>query len=139
MRSVDIADKEGIKGSRSAQFVPRCDEVSTSTSDDLRCPHCAAHVTAAAEWCTLCYADLRAPAKPTADEPESKPKGRPEAAAPSVDSMLAQLAAAESTNPLGRFSGVVDTPAKKGGLMVGGAMVAMCLLFILMAVSGALL
>ncbi len=110
--------------------------MSTSTSDDLRCPHCAAHVTAAAEWCTLCYADLRTPiGKPATDEPESKP----EPSVLSADALLAQLAAAESGNPLGRFSGVVDTPAKKVGLMVGGALAAMCLLFILMAVAGALL
>jgi len=136
VRGVDVADKEAREVSRSTRFVPRCDEVSTSTSDDLRCPHCAAHVTAAAEWCTLCYADLRTPIiKPATDEPESKP----EPAAASVDALLAQLANAESGNPLGRLSSVVDTPAKKVGLMVGGAVAAMCLLFILMAVVGALL
>ena len=113
--------------------------MSTSTSDDLRCPHCAAHVTAAAEWCTLCYADLRTPVQPPAGEPEKASEHEPEESALSVDAMLAQLAAAEAGNPLGRFSGVVDTPAKKVGLMVGGALAAMCLLFILMAVSGALL
>ena len=66
-------------------------------------------------------------------------------ATPAVDvdviaaQMLAQLAASETSAPLGRFSGVVDSPGKKAGLMVGGAVLAMVLLFGLMAVLGALL
>lgn len=35
-----------------------------TTSHDLRCPKCGAHAPAAADWCTLCYADLRPPAEP---------------------------------------------------------------------------
>jgi len=53
--------------------------------------------------------------------------------------LLAQLAASESGAPLGRYSGFVDTPAKKVGLMVGGAVVAMVVLFVLMAVVGMIL
>jgi hypothetical protein len=53
--------------------------------------------------------------------------------------MLAQLAASETSASLGRFSGVVDSPGKKVGVMVGGAVLAMVLLFGLMAVLGALL
>lgn len=35
--------------------------MSPTTSHDLRCPTCAAHVRADADWCTLCYTDLRPP------------------------------------------------------------------------------
>jgi hypothetical protein len=31
------------------------------TSNDLRCPQCSAHVSPGADWCTLCFADLRVP------------------------------------------------------------------------------
>ena len=31
------------------------------TSHDLRCPQCSAHIIPGAEWCTLCFADLRPP------------------------------------------------------------------------------
>ena len=34
---------------------------------DSRCPRCGALVRAAAQWCTLCYADLRPPAPALAD------------------------------------------------------------------------
>jgi hypothetical protein len=34
------------------------------TAHDLRCPRCGAHTVADADWCTLCYADLRPPAEP---------------------------------------------------------------------------
>jgi hypothetical protein len=34
------------------------------TSNDLRCPQCSAHVSPGADWCTLCYTDLREPPDP---------------------------------------------------------------------------
>jgi hypothetical protein len=34
------------------------------TSNDLRCPQCSAHVSPGADWCTLCFADLRVPPVP---------------------------------------------------------------------------
>ncbi len=37
-----------------------------------RCPTCNAHVTAEAQWCTLCYADLRPRVEPVA-EPATAP------------------------------------------------------------------
>jgi hypothetical protein len=52
--------------------------------------------------------------------------------------MLAELAATERKDPLGPLAGLVDSTPKKVGLMVGGAVAAMCLLFIVMAVLGAL-
>lgn len=52
--------------------------------------------------------------------------------------LLAELAATEQKDPLGPLAGLVDTTPKKVGLMVGGAVGAMCVLFILMAVLGAL-
>ena len=52
-----------------------------------------------------------------------------------ADQMLAQLAG-ERANPLGSLSGYVDTKGKQVALMVGGAVVAMCVLFLLMALAG---
>lgn len=37
--------------------------MSPTTSHDLRCPQCSAHTSPGADWCTLCFADLRPPAK----------------------------------------------------------------------------
>lgn len=53
--------------------------------------------------------------------------------------LLAQLAAHESGSPLGRWSSLIDSPGKKVGLMVGGAAVAMLVLFIVMTLAGTLL
>lgn len=48
-------------------FLPNPPDVGLPTSNDLRCPRCGAHVRQDAQWCTLCYADLRpAPADPVA-------------------------------------------------------------------------
>lgn len=164
--------------------------MSTSTSQDLRCPRCAAHVRAGSDWCTLCYADLRPapePAVPTPVAPaegtppvalaEVTPPGarsalpqssaaghyaadqahRPAPVAPrgkharhasaepafdpelSPDALLARLAAEEAKNPFGAYAGLLDTPGKKIGLMVGGALLATGLLFLVMAVLGSLL
>jgi hypothetical protein len=124
-----------------------------------------------ADWCTLCYTDLRAapPAPESVVAPEavavpppvaqgaeavdaaSPVRGRharraSAASAPALDAdartadaMLAQLAAAESANPLGRAAGSLDSPAKKVALMIGGAVSVTALLFLLMVVVGALL
>jgi hypothetical protein len=48
------------------------------THDALRCPRCAAHVPTGAQWCSLCYADLR-----PAPEPVAEPLA-PAAAQPTV-------------------------------------------------------
>jgi hypothetical protein len=56
--------------------------VSPTTSHDLRCPQCSAQTSPGADWCTLCFADLRpkelreAPAAPPAVEavPETEPE-----------------------------------------------------------------
>jgi hypothetical protein len=72
--------------------------VETVTSHELRCPKCGAHALAAADWCTLCYADLRPPAEPeqprepelpeepvaTADSTPATPEAGPDA--PAIDS-----------------------------------------------------
>lgn len=140
---------------------------------DLRCPRCGAHAPSGAQWCSLCFADLRASEDAPVPTPEVvteaasvspvEVSGR-EAPAPDVRSrgkharrsvapaqdpaadveaqaaqLLAQLAASESGAPLGRYSGFVDTPAKKVGLMMGGAVVAMLVLFVLMALIGMVL
>jgi hypothetical protein len=56
-----------------------------------------------------------------------------------ADQLLAELAATESGNPLGAVSGLVDTTGKRVALMVGGGLGVLLLLFVLMAVAGALL
>lgn len=43
--------------------------MTATPSLDVRCPQCGALVRAGADWCTLCYADLR-PAPDPAPEPE---------------------------------------------------------------------
>ena len=139
------------------------------TTNDLRCPRCGALAPAGAQWCSLCYASLGGPPAPSAEPvvsgehaeedlpetpaPDVRPRGKharhatPPGVAPASDpdveqtaaALLAQLAASESGSPLGRYSGLVDTPAKKVGLMVGGAVAAMLFLFIVMAVVGTVL
>jgi hypothetical protein len=80
-------------------------------------------------------------AKRAADAADAPVFGQPTQAVPDAeieaiaDQMLAQLAG-ERTNPLGSLSGYVDTKGKQVALMVGGAVVAMCLLFLLMALAG---
>ncbi len=53
--------------------------------------------------------------------------------------LVAQLAATEGGNPLGSVSGLVDTAGKRVGLMVGGGLAAMLLIFAVMFLVGALL
>jgi len=145
----------------------------TTHATDLRCPRCGAHAPSGAQWCSLCFSDLRVSAADPEPIPEVvteaasvSPVEEPAQVAPSRDArprgkharraaadvdkpaadveaqaaqLLAQLAASESGAPLGRYSGFVDTPAKKVGLMVGGAVVAMLVLFLLMAIVGMVL
>lgn len=51
--------------------------MSTSTSQDLRCPRCDAHVRPGADWCTLCYCDLRPAPPPVELQPEPGPEPEP--------------------------------------------------------------
>lgn len=53
----------------------------------VRCPRCGAHVRAGAEWCTLCYTDLRPAPEPLPlpePEPAQAPASEPVAAAAPV-------------------------------------------------------
>lgn len=52
--------------------------MSTTLSSDLRCPQCGAHLPAVADWCSLCYADLR----PTPAPPEVEAVDEVEVGAP---------------------------------------------------------
>ena len=54
-----------------------------------------------------------------------------------ANQMLAQLVVAESKNPLGPLASYLDTPAKRVGFMIGGAVAGICLLFILTTILGA--
>jgi hypothetical protein len=128
--------------------------VSTSTSQDLRCPQCDAHVRAGSQWCPLCYVDLR-PAPQTPEPVATPAPGRgkhargtaaateetPGASVPEaeVELMLAQLAAAESSNTLGKFAGYLDSPGRKAGVMIGGGIGLAVVVFLLMALVGVLL
>ena len=48
-----------VPESRNAPNLPNPNDVSPTTSHDLRCPRCSAHTSPGADWCTLCFADLR--------------------------------------------------------------------------------
>ena len=56
-----------------------------------------------------------------------------------ANQLLAELAAAETTNPLGSLAGAVDSTGKRVALMAGGTVALICLLFVVMAAFGALL
>jgi len=53
--------------------------------------------------------------------------------------MLAELAAAEGGDPLGRYSRHLDTKRKQIAVILGGTAVLTLLIFIVLAVLGALL
>jgi hypothetical protein len=79
------------------------------------------------------------PATPAARCKHAKPAAT--AAAPAdtevlAAQLLAQLAVHESGNPLGRYSSLADTPAKKVAVMIGGAASVLAILLLLMAVLG---
>lgn len=138
--------------------------MSTSTAPSVRCPRCSAHLRAGSDWCSLCYADLRPapeppptpvapPASVESPEPTARPRGRHARRAPASEEkattspddvevlaaqMLAELAASEQKSPLGPMAGLVDSTQKKVGLMVGGAVAAMCVMFIVMFLLGSL-
>lgn len=64
-----------------------------------RCPRCAAALPARAQWCTLCFADLRPPAAATPEPPAAAPAPAPPVddaaaggAAPSVEAAAAPAA-----------------------------------------------
>jgi hypothetical protein len=59
--------------------------------DDPRCPRCAAFVSSRAQWCTLCYADLRPAPEP---QPEPEPVPDPVPVAELVSSSAAVTAPA---------------------------------------------
>lgn len=65
-----------------------------------RCPACGASVADGAPWCTLCYADLRAPAQPSTP-PEPAQAVQPAAPAPTLPAAAAPAPAASV--------GVLDT------------------------------
>lgn len=121
---------------------------------ELRCPTCNAHASPGAEWCTLCYADLRTPEVPV-DVPAPEPAARGDhpqpghvgnvpahderaAAEAAAERMLTQLAA-ESDAALRSLAGNVDSAGAKVALIAGGSVVVLIVLFGLMALIGSLL
>ena len=74
-----------VPESRNPPNLPNPNDVSPTTSHDLRCPQCSAHTSPGADWCTLCFADLRPKAfqeesaAPSAVEalPEAEPAVEP--------------------------------------------------------------
>lgn len=55
-----------------------------------------------------------------------------------ANQLLAELAVSETKNPLGPLASHLDTPAKRVGVMVGGTVAGICLLFIVMTILGAI-
>jgi hypothetical protein len=70
-----------------------------SDQPDIRCPHCGALLRAGAEWCTLCYADLRPKPEPepvavSSREPSYAAGATPGGADDSLTAPLSPLEAA---------------------------------------------
>jgi hypothetical protein len=78
------------------------------TSHDLRCPQCGAHAVADADWCTLCYADLRPPAEP-------EPAGDAEVAAGSVPAAPVAAVAAPPRGKHARRTPTAGSVTSAGG------------------------
>ena len=123
----------------------------------VRCPRCLARITDGADWCSLCYADLRvARGRHQATSTESAPAAMPVLTEPpravavqdlldheqrpdGIDAMLAMLAA-ESGPPLGALPGRLGrSTGQRVGLMVGGVLACTAVIFGLMTLLGRLL
>ena len=62
-----------------------------------RCPHCGALLHAGAQWCTLCYADLRPEPEPEpVAVPVREPSYAPGAAGAPIDPLTAPLSALDA-------------------------------------------
>jgi hypothetical protein len=90
-----------------------------------RCPGCGAHVRAGDQWCTLCYADLRAAAaSPPAEPPQDGvgPPGSddpvPHAADPAADAV--EPDAPVAAVPGGRHARRAAQPPGPAGTASGG-------------------
>jgi hypothetical protein len=84
-----------------------------------------------------------APAAPVgrgkhAKRPSTAALGAPPEVEALADQMLAELAATRSNDRLSSMVSALDQPGKKIGFIVGGAIGATCLLFIVMTILGAL-
>jgi hypothetical protein len=77
---------------------------------DVRCPHCGAMLRAGAEWCTLCYADLR-----------PKPEPEPVAVIAHEPSYAAGAAPAAPADPLTAPHSTLDAAAPVGWPCTGCA------------------
>lgn len=97
---------------------------------DPRCPSCSARVPGSAQWCTLCFADLRpapepqpAPRPPQQPQPQLEPLTSPTAGAARgtalaldpalVAGMLAELAVQQPRGRVLSLAVLVGTPARK--------------------------
>jgi hypothetical protein len=72
------------------------------TSNDLRCPQCSAHVSPGADWCTLCFVDLRVP--PVAEVAEVA-EIAPEAEPPREPALVAEQTGEQAGEPTGGAGG----------------------------------
>lgn len=83
------------------------------------------------------------PSRPRGKHARTAPIGTAQAAAldPELraEALVARLKAAESGNPFGRWSALLDSPGKKVAVMAGGAVLATSLLFLVMVALGTLL
>jgi hypothetical protein len=79
--------------------------VGPTTSRDLRCPTCGAHARLDAEWCTLCYADLRPPApEPEPAAPLDAEPAAPLDAEPGLTPSASDEASAAPSVPTGKHA-----------------------------------
>jgi hypothetical protein len=77
-----------------------------------RCPACGASVLDGAPWCTLCYADLRAPAPAAAPEPAVQQPAQPTASA--APAMLPVSGAVDLLDPAPALPAAVPNGAALG-------------------------
>lgn len=92
--------------SRKTPNLPNPNDVSPTTSQDLRCPQCSAHTSPGADWCTLCFADLRPPpAVEAVPEPASTVEAVPEPPPTVEPDRGPEETADQPDEPVGRRSG----------------------------------
>jgi RNA polymerase subunit RPABC4/transcription elongation factor Spt4 len=80
------------------------DDIVVTDQADARCPHCGALLRAGAEWCTLCYADLR-----------PKPEPEPVAVSAREPSYAAVAAPGAPAEPLSALEAAAQALVQQAG------------------------
>ena len=78
---------------------------------DPRCPQCSARVPAGADWCSLCYASLKAPPAPARTLERVTPAYASAAPSPAYDPLTAPIAAFDELAELAAAAPTVGAAA----------------------------